>query len=183
MPQISSQMHEWQEAKTYWGHLEILTFSYHSTNKSKKWEWWLCETLMSFSSHSVEMLLHFSVLLALVACAKAKNNCSERGNTSSSAIVKTAFPVTAFPSLTMFLDHEATSSVFMLLEETESDLRTFPRLCFKKNFFLPYLQFMLKIYFIFGAVLFDQVEFEKTPSPISRGRLAYLECINRVLVE
>lgn len=90
----------------------------------------VCENLMSFSSHSVEMLLHFSLLLALVACAKAKNNCSERGNTSSSAIVKTAFPVTAFPSLTMFLDHEATSSVFMLLEEIESYFRTFPCLCF-----------------------------------------------------
>lgn len=64
------------------------------------------------------MLLHFSLLLALVACDRAKNNCSDRGITLSNAIVKIAFPVTAFSSLMILLDREAISSVFiMLLEE------------------------------------------------------------------
>lgn len=108
----------------------------------------VCEKLMSFSLHSTEMLLHFSLLLALVTCDRAKNNCSERGITLRNAVVKIAFPVTAFSRLMMLLDHEATSSVFMLLEEIESYLHIFPCLCFLKF-----------LYFIYTACLRSTLSF------------------------
>ena len=79
------------------GHIEVIwkfsLFPIAPPTKVKNVNDDMRRKLMSFSLlRSTEMLLHFSLFLALVACDRVKNNCSERGISSSNATVKMAFP-------------------------------------------------------------------------------------------